>query len=129
MKRQARLGIPSSKAQQKLTLKAIGSPELLTMLVPEMLMGGGGAKLMLGTVKLKAGLTLGAGAGTDGGGGGAATAPGGGGETAAGGGGEETFSSLSKKSVMAVTLRTTSTGLGGDATLPAGAPHIDQQCC
>ena len=120
--------MPSSNAQQKPTLKVTGSPELLTMLVPEIVMGGGGANLISGTVKLKDG-ELGAGAGTDGGGGGAATAPGGGGVRAAGGGGEEMFSRLLKKSVMAVTLRTTSTGLGGDATLPAGTLHISQLCC
>ena len=119
---------PPAKLNRRPTLKLTGSPELLTMLVPEIVMGGGGANLISGTVKLKDG-ELGAGAGTDGGGGGTATAPGGGGGSAAGGGGEEMFSRLLKKSVMAVTLRTTSTGLGGDATLPAGTPHIGQRCC
>ena len=84
------------------------SPLGSTRLVPEMVTGAGGENTALGTVKLVRGAEgPGAGAGL------------GGVKGTEGGGGFVRLRRPSKNSPIFVTLMVSSTGLGGDDTLPA----------
>ena len=96
----------------RLTFRVTRLPAASTMLVPEIVTGGGGWKTTLGTVKLKAGGVGGVGG------------KGGGGDGTGGGGGLVTLRRPSKISPIFVVFTVSSTGFSAPA-LPALIVHID----